>query len=222
MWSGPHRRAPLRRGNQSLAPTKPSYTGDMETPAPPSKRAIRAEVRERRRIMTQTERAHATEGLLVQLQHIVDSYAASRIACYLSTMEEPPTREFIDWALAKGFTVLLPVAREDGLMDWAPYDQGDEAVDSTGMPIPTSDVLGPLALVGADVMFIPAANIAADGMRLGWGRGYFDRTLGSLVKRPPVFAVVYDHEVVDDVPREKHDQAVDGIVTPTRSIRLGA
>jgi 5-formyltetrahydrofolate cyclo-ligase len=40
-------------------------------------------------------------------------------------------------------------------------------------------------------------------------------------KRPPVYAVVYDHEVVDDVPREKHDQGVDGIVTPTRSIRLG-
>lgn len=57
-------------------------------------------------------------------------------------------------------------------------------------------------------------------MRLGWGRGYFDRTLGSLTKRPPVYAVVYDHEVVDSVPKENHDQAVDGVVTPVRVIQL--
>ncbi|KGA04925.1 MAG: hypothetical protein GM43_5215 [actinobacterium acMicro-4] len=187
----------------------------------PSKRALRAEIRERRRTMTQLEREKSAAGLLSSMKHVVDEHVASRIACYLATQDEPPTRPFIDWALAEGFTVLLPVAREDGLMDWAPYDQGDEALDSTGMPIPTSDVLGPVALSQVDLIFIPAASIAIDGMRLGWGRGYFDRTLGSMSKRPPVYAVVYDHEVVDDVPRERHDQGVDGIVTPTRSIRLG-
>lgn len=194
----------------------------MNEAAPPSKRALRAEIRERRRILTQSELASSATGLLAMMKSVVDQHAAGRIACYLDTTDEPPTRAFIDWALAEGFTVLLPVAREDGLMDWAPYDQGDEAVDSTGMPIPTSDVLGPIALSQVDVIFIPAASIALDGMRLGWGRGYFDRTLGSLTKRPPVYAVVYDHEVVDDVPREKHDQGVDGIVTPTRIIRVGA
>lgn len=194
----------------------------MNEAAPPSKRALRAEIRERRRILTRSELASSATGLLAMMKSVVDQHAAGRIACYLDTTDEPPTRAFIDWALAEGFTVLLPVAREDGLMDWAPYDQGDEAVDSTGMPIPTSDVLGPIALSQVDVIFIPAASIALDGMRLGWGRGYFDRTLGSLTKRPPVYAVVYDHEVVDDVPREKHDQGVDGIVTPTRIIRVGA
>jgi 5-formyltetrahydrofolate cyclo-ligase len=194
----------------------------MDEAAAPSKRALRAEIRERRRIMTQPERTAAAEGLLAMMKAVVDQHAAGRIACYLATTDEPPTRAFIDWALSEGFTVLLPVAREDGLMDWAPYDQGDEAVDSTGMPIPTSDVLGPIALAHTDIIFIPAASIAADGMRLGWGRGYFDRTLGSMTKRPPVFAVVYDHEVVDDVPREKHDHGVDGIVTPTRIIRVGS
>jgi 5-formyltetrahydrofolate cyclo-ligase len=194
----------------------------MDEAAAPSKRALRAEIRERRRIMTQPERTAAAEGLLAMMKAVVDQHAAGRIACYLATADEPPTRAFIDWALSEGFTVLLPVARQDGLMDWAPYDQGDEALDSTGMPIPTSDVLGPIALSHTDIIFIPAASIAADGMRLGWGRGYFDRTLGSMTKRPPVFAVVYDHEVVDDVPREKHDHGVDGIVTPTRIIRVGS
>jgi 5-formyltetrahydrofolate cyclo-ligase len=194
----------------------------MAETAEPSKRALRAEIRERRRIMTQTERQQAASGLLGKLQEVVQLHGASTITCYLSTNDEPPTRAFIDWALQNGIRVLLPVAREDGLMDWAPYDQGDEAVDASGMPMPTTGVLGPIALADANIIFIPAASIASDGMRLGWGRGYFDRTLGSMTKRAPVFAVVYDHEVVADVPREKHDQAVDGMVTPQRIIHLGA
>ena len=188
----------------------------------PSKRALRAEIRERRRIMTATERSQAEAGLLANLQALTLEAHATRVACYLSTPDEPPTRAFIDWALASGLTVFLPVSREDGLMDWAPYDGGLEAIDQTGMPIPTSDVLGPRALQEADLIIIPAASIALDGMRLGWGRGYFDRTLGSLTTEALVYGVVFDSEVVDDVPREKHDQPVDGVVTPTRIIRCGA
>lgn len=192
----------------------------MAETAGPSKRGLRAEIRERRRIMTALERESAARGLLANLQSVVEEFPATSIACYLSVNDEPPTREFVDWALGRGMRVLLPVAREDGLMDWAPYDQGDEAVDAVGMPMPTTEVLGPIAIADVDVVFIPAASIGRDGMRLGWGRGYFDRTLGSMTRRPPVYAVIYDHEVVDSVPREKHDQAVDGMVTPQRIIQV--
>ena len=187
----------------------------------PSKKALRAEIRERRRIMTGPERESAAAGLMQNLQELVTSHSATSISCYLSVNDEPPTRDFIDWALHHGIRVLLPVAREDGLMDWAPYEAGDEAIDASGMPMPTTANLGPIALSEVDLILIPAASIGKDGMRLGWGRGYFDRTLGSLTKRPPVYAVVYDHEVVESVPTENHDQAVDGVVTPERIIQVG-
>lgn len=187
----------------------------------PSKKALRAEIRERRRIMTGPERESAAAGLMQNLQELVTSHGATSISCYLSVNDEPPTRDFIDWALHHGIRVLLPVAREDGLMDWAPYEAGDEAIDASGMPMPTTANLGPIALSEVDLILIPAASIGKDGMRLGWGRGYFDRTLGSLTKRPPVYAVVYDHEVVESVPTENHDQAVDGVVTPERIIQVG-
>lgn len=187
----------------------------------PSKKALRAEIRERRRIMTGPERESAAAGLMQNLQELVTSHSAASISCYLSVNDEPPTRDFIDWALHHGIRVLLPVAREDGLMDWAPYEAGDEAIDASGMPMPTTANLGPIALSEVNLILIPAASIGKDGMRLGWGRGYFDRTLGSLTKRPPVYAVVYDHEVVESVPTENHDQAVDGVVTPERIIQVG-
>ena len=181
----------------------------------PSKRALRAEARERRRIMTSDERARTEAGFVVQLKRLVSDLGATRISCYLNTVDEPPTREFLSWASGEGIDVLLPISREDGLMDWAHYAEGDEAPDILGMPAPTTSVEGPMAVHDVDVMIIPAALVSVAGGRLGWGRGYFDRTLGSMETRPPVFAVVYDHEVVDSVPTEPHDQTIDGAVTPT-------
>ena len=67
-----------------------------------------------------------------------------------------------------------------------------------------------------DLMIVPAAAVDRTGMRIGWGRGYFDKTIGSMEGCPPVYAVVYDSEILDEVPSELHDQPVTGAVTPTR------
>jgi len=186
----------------------------------PSKQALRAEARERRRIMTQDEITGAEKGFLAQMQALVSELGVTTLSCYLNTVDEPPTRPFLRWAAEQGLTVLLPVSREDGLMDWAVYEDGDEAIDVLGMPHPTTGLLGPMAIHDADLLLIPAALVARDGARLGWGRGYFDRTLGSMGVRPPAFAVVYDHEVVDSVPTEPHDQNIDGAITPSGIIRF--
>jgi len=39
-------------------------------------------------------------------------------------------------------------------------------------------------------------------------------------KCPPVYAVIYDSEVLDFLPREVHDQPVSGVVTPTQTLHL--
>ena len=192
----------------------------MSEAAPQQKAALRADARERRRNMTLDTQVSSAQGIRTQLQALVAELGAKRLGCYLSTVDEPPTRAFIEWALEQDIEVLLPISRDDGLLDWAHFSAGDEGVDSLGMPIPLGDVLGPVAIDTVDVLLIPASLVDRDGMRMGWGRGYFDRTLGSMGHRPPIFAVVYDHEVVDSVPREAHDQPVDGVVTPSGIIRF--
>jgi 5-formyltetrahydrofolate cyclo-ligase len=178
------------------------------------KRALRAELRGRRRIRTATEREAAETALTQQLVQLTSDLDATFIAAYLSTPDEPGTRDFLRWADSHGIRILLPVSREDGLLDWAPYDGEDEEQDILGMPTPTSELLGPIAINGVDLLLVPAACVARDGMRLGWGRGYFDKTLGSMEGGPPVYAVIYDDELVDAVPTEPHDMPVDGVVTP--------
>lgn len=185
-----------------------------------TKRALRAELRERRRIRPPHEREAATEGLTRQLIALTSSLGPRALSCYLATPDEPQTRPFLAWAVERGIRVLLPVSRDDGLLDWAPYDAADESLDLIGMPVPTTELLGPIAINDVGLILVPAAAVDRGGMRMGWGRGYFDKTLGSMDRRPPVFAVVFDTEVLDELPREPHDQGVDGVVTPSGITRF--
>ncbi len=182
------------------------------------KRILRAELRERRQNMPAQERELATVGLTARLQELVDSTGARSLSCYLSMPSEPDTRPFVNWAEARGIRVLFPVSREDGLLDWTVGEDHDETTGLHGIPEPVGELLGPMAINDVDLILVPAAAIDATGMRLGWGRGYFDKTLGSMEKCPPVYAIVFDAEFVERVPREVHDQAVNGVVTPTRTI----
>lgn len=179
------------------------------------KRALRAQIRERRRTRTSTQRAQAAEAITQHLVTLASDLNVRSLSAYLSMTDEPGTREFLSWACGQDIRVLLPISREDGLLDWAPYDGGGEDVDFLGLPAPTTELLGPIAINDVDLILVPAAAVDRSGMRMGWGRGYFDKTLGSMEGCPPVYAVIFDDELVDSVPRERHDQPVDGVVTPS-------
>jgi 5-formyltetrahydrofolate cyclo-ligase len=182
------------------------------------KRILRAELRERRQNLSSRERELSTEGFTSRLQELIGSTDAESISCYLSMPSEPNTRPFVNWAEARGIRVLFPVTREDGLLDWTVGEDETETLGMHGTPEAAGELLGPMAINDVDLIIVPAAAIDATGMRLGWGRGYFDKTLGSMGKCPPVYAVVFDSEFVEHVPREVHDQPVNGVVTPTRII----
>lgn len=143
------------------------------------------------------------------------------MSCFLSTPTEPGTREFVDAAVARGIRILLPVTRTDGLLDWSVATPGGDIAEGMfGLPEPVGDLLGPIAVNDVDLLVIPAAAVDRSGMRLGWGRGFYDKTIGSMQRCPPVYAVIFDAEFVDEVPRDIHDQPVTGVVTPTRTITL--
>jgi 5-formyltetrahydrofolate cyclo-ligase len=126
---------------------------------------------------------------------------------------EPPTQPLLDALRAAGVRVLLPVISGERL-DWASYDgEGALAQGPLGLAEPTGHRLGSDALSAADVVLVPALAVDRSGHRLGRGRGYYDRALATAAG--PVIAVVFDDDVIDDVPIEAHDRDVDGWLTPS-------
>ncbi len=181
------------------------------------KDAMRKRIRASRRAMGDDERREADAGIAREGAALLARAGARTIACYLSGPVEPPTRALLAYASGAGIRVLLPIIRPHGVLDWAEHT-GGERVAALGVPETTGAPLGPGAVAEADLLFVPAAAVDAEGMRLGWGGGFYDRALAALGSRRSVYAVLYDADVVDRVPHEAHDVPVTGVVTPTRTL----
>ena len=182
------------------------------------KQEIRDAVQSRRRALSEIDLARETHGFTEQLKLLVTAREARQVSCYFPVVGEPNTLPFLEWARAEGIGILLPISREDGLLDWVPYSGPDAEPGLFGIPEPAGEPLSPLAVNDVELMIIPASAVDTDGNRLGWGRGYFDKSLGSMDQRPPVFAVVREDEVLHDVPTELHDVPITGAVTPERVV----
>jgi len=191
----------------------------MTGPIDNAKRALRAELRERRQRRSEAAAEADAAGVKEQLDRLVADLGVRSMSCFLSTPTEPGTHEFIVDAVRRGIRVLLPITRSDGLMDWAVATEDGDIVEGLfGLPEPVGEMLSPLAVNDVDLLVIPAAAVDRSGMRLGWGRGYFDKTIGSMENCPPVYAIVFDSELLEEVPSDLHDQPVSGAVTPTRTV----
>ena len=114
-----------------------------------------------------------------------------------------------------GARILLPVVPDDGgELRWA-VDTGRLAPGRFGLLEPVGPRLGPTAVGTADVVVVPAVAVARNGIRLGRGGGYYDRALRHARPGAALVAVVFDDELLDELPSEPHDQRVTAVVTPS-------
>ena len=158
------------------------------------------------------------EGLLASAQQVLpDVY---RVALYVSMGPEPQTGALIDWLLATQREVLLPILYADNDLGWGIAPGAADLVPGRlGLSEPPID-LGPDAIGTADLIICPAVAVAHDGVRLGRGGGSYDRALARARPGTPIWAAVYDTEIVDTLPCDAHDRPVDAALTPHQLIPL--
>ena len=73
-----------------------------------------------------------------------------------------------------------------------------------------------------DVVIVPAIAVDPTGHRIGYGAGYYDRTLPKYAPPAVSIAVAYDWQLVAEVPATEHDVKVAWVVTDTRTIDVHA
>lgn len=185
-----------------------------------TKRAIRQRVLAARKRRGRTERARVTELLRDRVLALPEMAAAETVAAYRSLPGEPGTGPLIDELTKRGVTVLLPVLNPDNSLGWAVHEHGSERLNSVGIREPASLSLGSQALATASVVICPGIAGDLDGHRLGRGGGSYDRALASLDHSELRCLLLYDDEVLDAVPTQPHDQPIDVLVTPSRTLRV--
>lgn len=187
-----------------------------------SKARLRAEILATRRATDPRDRETAAGRMTRRLLELPDISDAGCVAAYLSFGAEPSTSELLGYLRSRGVRVLLPLLRTDLELDWAIYVGPQGVVQGEGGPArPSGSLLGVEAVSEADVVVVPALAVGADGTRLGRGGGSYDRALARVPAGRAVVALLYDGELLPDVPGEEHDRPVSMAVQPTGVTRFG-
>lgn len=199
----------------------PSHSTPPTAAAPEDAKArIRTERLAARAALPAQTRDRADAALRTALVELIRERNPRTVAAYAPMPGEPGGAALPEALAAVVATLLLPVVRGGGVLEWAAYG-GPDALERTrlGLLEPTGPRLGPDAVASADLVVVPAVAVDRRGVRLGRGGGFYDRALARA--SPGAFLVValYDADLVDEVPAEPHDVQVPTVITPTGGVR---
>ncbi len=184
------------------------------------KNRLRALAKSRRRTAAADQNAASQDAAEVFFRSVLPAGPAV-IAGYWPHQTELDCRPLLARACEIGRTCVLPVVDSASnhliFRRWRPGD-----VLTTGrhdIREPASDA----ATFRPDVVIVPLLAFDRRGYRLGYGAGFYDKTLSYLRRQGSVLAVGYAFaaQEVENVPHDQHDQRLDWIVTETGAVRKG-
>jgi 5-formyltetrahydrofolate cyclo-ligase len=180
-----------------------------------SKAAMRSRLLAARAAAPAADREAASRTLRDAVLDLPEVATAGTVAAYYSIGTEPGTHSLVYALWKRGTYVILPVLLPDGDLDWASYEGPDSLGQGRfGLSEPTEPRRGVTAIQSADVVLAPALAVDRSGLRLGRGGGSFDRALARVGGSVLTLALVYDGELVDDLPAEAHDHRVRAFARP--------
>ena len=176
-----------------------------------AKAALRIRARAARASLDHGERADAA---LAAARHFFDGIplqSGDVVAAYWRIRDELDCQPILVKLMDSNQTVVLPVVLgPEEPLDLRVWEQGTSLYESGFGTLAPSE-LAPKA--EPDVVIMPLLAFDARGTRLGYGGGYYDRTLASMKKKPRLIGLAFAAQEIDRIPREAHDVPLDAIVT---------
>lgn len=152
---------------------------------------------------------------------------ARQLALYASFKNEVLTETILEHAVAHRKEVFFPriVREKRGLMFLKVYGKEDLASGSYDIKEPVHGHRGihqPKIAVPSslDIMVVPGIAFDTNGNRLGYGKGYYDKALGSIKERCLIVALAFDFQILNTIPADAHDIKMDKIITESRVINI--
>ena len=183
------------------------------------KSQLRDQMRAARARLTEPDRAAAARALRDAVLELPQTAMAGTVAAYYSVGTEPGSRSLVYALWKRGTYVLLPVLTAEGDLDWASYEGPESLVPGPRRLLePSEPGRGVAAIARADLVIVPALAVDQAGNRLGRGAGCYDRALARVAPQIPVIALLYDHELIPEIPTEPHDRPITAVARPTHAI----
>lgn len=165
---------------------------------------------DRRLLLDPDDRKVRSERIAAGLDATIGSVAGRIVSLYWPFKGEPDLRFWMSRVNERGGRVALPVVIQKGwpleFRVWSPGDPLERGVWNILVP-----AHGPAVL--PDVVIAPVVGFDEANYRLGYGGGFFDRTLAAMTRRPLVIGIGYAESRIRTIYPQPHDIPMDVIVT---------
>lgn len=185
------------------------------------KKALRASIKLIRAEAVARHGPHAAERIAAQGIGFAGVSAPAWVSGFLPIGEELDPAPLMLRLAGEGYRLCLPVMEAKGkpllFRAWTPGDVLEEVMWGIREPLPSAPLVDP------DVLLSPLLAFDQQGYRLGYGGGFYDRTLARLRSIKPLVAIglALDEQKVDAVPHADYDERVDWVLTPSGPLRCG-
>lgn len=193
----------------------------MPDPRTAERKAIRRDMRERRRALSDRERRDAAASLAANLFSLPRIRRARNLAAYLPVQGEISLEPVIERAWSLNIPVYLPCLNGSAL-EFRRYDPATALIGNRfDIPEPARDRSERQNARFLDIVLAPLVAFDESGERLGTGGGFYDRTFAFLQhrlywRRPTLIGVAYEFQRVETLPAAPWDVSVQGVVTEAR------
>ena len=201
----------------------------MMDPVKNSDQAVRADQALRRRILARRdalgghERQQLSEQLCTRLPAEPLFSRCGTVMVYVHFRSEVQTNRIIEQLLAQGREVAVPLtlAREKRLLAVRITDPEQQLSPGyCGIPEPRPELLADQVLEPGqlDAVLVPGSVFDEQGGRMGYGGGFYDRFLAREAPAALRIGLAFDLQVLPRLQLAPHDQPLDLIVTPSRTL----
>ena len=153
----------------------------------------------------------ASEKIQKKIKKIHAYKKAKKIGTYYPIQSEIFTQDIIQELISDGKEVFLPKVIEENI-------EFRKIKDFSSLEKGRFDIMEPkdncLTDNNLDVILIPTVGISPDGVRLGYGYGFYDRFLAKF--NTTTIALTLEKQIVKNIPKSDHDIIIDWIVTEDR------
>lgn len=182
--------------------------------------ALRKELIARREAAPGEHRARWSARIETHVDRLVPDARGRTVGFCWPYKSEHDARSIVMRMLSQGARAALPVvvAPRTPLVfrEWRQGCAMEEGAH--GIPIPAAGALQ----ATPDLVLLPMNGFDRDGFRLGYGSGFFDRTLAALARRPVVIGICFELGRVDTILPQPHDIPMDFVVTEAGAWRRSA
>lgn len=201
----------------------PAYFGLPPEPDPVQardvarwRRAERTRLLGLRRALSPDDRRLKTAALADRLLAYVESMEIRSLGGFWPIRGEPDVRPLLSVLADRGIRTALPVVTEPAtpleFRQWVPGDPVERGFWDIPVPAAGSMVINP------EMLIAPLVGFDRSGFRLGYGGGYFDRTMAVMQPRPAVIGIGFDFAEVPTIYPQPHDIPMSVIVTDIETL----